>query len=225
MPGITQQEFLARVRAARGHESVHWTHDNPALGDPKPPEIADPISHFLERARNARMHPRRVATKEAAADAVVEILAQKPVQRLIRWSDPVLDALQVDDRLRKAGIEVVRWGDLTDAGKARETAFTSQAGIGSADLAIAETGSLLVGAEPGRGRGVSLCPATYIAVVPVDRVVRHLSQALAHVSQRLATAGRGQFVFVTGPSRTADIEMNLVTGVHGPEFVHIILLG
>lgn len=271
MPGITESEFLARVRAGREKATVHWTHDHPELGEPAPAEIADPVSYYIERATKVFLRPCRVGSMKEAADKVVEILAERKVKTLVRWSDPIVDQLGVDDRLTAAGVTVTRWGELGREGEAsaeprgaagglsasaehkeglsasrearpsaegtsslpsptapdsaRAAAFAADAGLGSADLLVAETGSVLLGADPARGRGVSLCPPVYIAVVPADRVVRHLSEALAFIAGKLKESRRGQHVFLSGPSRTADIEMNLVTGVHGPEFVYIIIVG
>jgi L-lactate utilization protein LutC len=247
MPGISEQEFLARVRAGRERPVVHWTHDHD-VGEPKPPEIADPVAYYVERAQKVFLRPSRVPSMSAAADAVVAILKERGVKKLVRWADPIVDQLGVDERLKAAGIMVTRWADLspkssefrvpgsessqpetrnskpeTDA--ARTAAFEADAGLGSADLLVAETGSVLLGASAVRGRGVSLCPPAYIAVVPAQRVVRHLSEALAFIGGRLKETQRGQYVFLSGPSRTADIEMNLVTGVHGPEFVYIVIVG
>jgi L-lactate dehydrogenase complex protein LldG len=248
MPGISESEFLARVRAGREKATIHWTHDHPELGEPAPPEIADPVAYYVERAKAVFLRPCRVGSMKEAADKVVEILTERKVKKLVRWSDPIVDGLAVDDRLKAGGVTVMRWGELARecgasaeprgaagglsagaAGKeqsdpARTAAFEADAGLGSADLLVAETGSVLLGAAPGRGRGVSLCPPAYIAVVPAERVVRHLSEGLVFIAGRLKETGRGQFVFLSGPSRTADIEMNLVTGVHGPEFVYIIIV-
>ena len=73
------------------------------------------------------------------------------------------------NRLREAGIEVVLWRDIEDF---RDV--TSRAGIGlsTASWAIAETGSLVLESGPGKGRSVTLLPPTYVAIVPVDRMLR-----------------------------------------------------
>lgn len=87
--------------------------------------------------------------------------------------------------------------------------WDAEVGVTTADLAIAETGSLLLATGPGRLRLASLCPMTHLVVMPRERIVGTMAEAFARLSDRTT-------VMVTGPSRTADIEGVLVRGVHGP---------
>jgi L-lactate utilization protein LutC len=82
-------------------------------------------------------------------------------------------------------------------------------GISKADFAIAETGSLVVSAGPGKQRASSLVPPTNVMLVHRNQIVATLTEAMAKMTGRTS-------VIVTGPSRTADIEGILVKGVHGP---------
>lgn len=222
---MTEAEFLARVRAARQRPSLHWTHDRPELGAPAAPPIAEPVAHYLQRAEAANLHPVRVATLVEAADKVVAILAGRHVKKLIRAVDSLLDELDLDRRLGAAGVTVTRYGDIRSPAEAKPIAFAADAGLGTADLAVAETGSLLIGSSVGRGRGVSLNPKLFISVLPVQRIVPRLSDALAFVGARLRERGGGQHLFLSNASSTGDIESRRVVGVHGPEFVHVILIG
>lgn len=86
--------------------------------------------------------------------------------------------------------------------------WTAQVGITRADLAIAETGSVLIRSGPGRARLHSLTPPVH--VVLVHSIVAHLEEAMPEFAQDRHA------VLITGPSRTADIEGVLVRGVHGP---------
>jgi L-lactate dehydrogenase complex protein LldG len=96
-------------------------------------------------------------------------------------------------------------------------------GLSTAEWAIAETGTLVLTGGPGRGRTVTLLPPTYVAVVPVDRMVRTVPEAI----EKYAGMGRppANLCFHTGPSRSGDIEMTLTIGVHGPGDVHVVLVG
>jgi L-lactate dehydrogenase complex protein LldG len=69
-------------------------------------------------------------------------------------------------------------------------------------------------------------PPTCVIVAPVDRLAEHMPAAWSAIAARVADpALRGEFVFVTGPSRTADIEKILILGVHGPKRVVVLLVG
>lgn len=93
--------------------------------------------------------------------------------------------------------------------------WEAEVGITRVDLAIAETGSLLLSAGPGRRRLGSLTCKVHLALVPADAIVANLAEGLARMSCRTS-------VFITGPSRTADIEGVLVRGVHGPRELWVL---
>lgn len=94
-------------------------------------------------------------------------------------------------------------------GQSRTDLWSASVGVTLADLAIAETGSLLISAGPGKRRLASLAPPVHIVLVPERRLVETLEGAVLGMSDRTT-------VIVTGPSRTADIEGILIRGVHGP---------
>ncbi|HET6718026.1 MAG TPA: lactate utilization protein C, partial [Rhodocyclaceae bacterium] len=112
-----------------------------------------------------------------------------------------------------AGIEVaVRAASADDA-----------VGITGAFCAIAETGSLLCLSGPGSDASTSLLPETHLAVVPVSRLVAGMEEAFALVGAERGSLPRA-LNFISGPSRTGDIEQTIVLGAHGPARVHLILV-
>jgi L-lactate dehydrogenase complex protein LldG len=110
----------------------------------------------------------------------------------------------------------------TDAAALREACRTAACGITSADYGLAETGTLVMIASPQEARLVSLLPPVHIAVLPAKRLLTGLDELYSlHPKPAAATSS---MVFITGPSRSADIEMILVRGVHGPRVVHVIFV-
>jgi L-lactate dehydrogenase complex protein LldG len=101
--------------------------------------------------------------------------------------------------------------------------FSYDVGISTAQAAIAETGTLVLDSADERHRLVSLVPAVHIAIVDASRICETLGEALALLRQdkELSRA----VTFVTGPSRTADIELTLTVGVHGPQELYVIVNG
>ena len=89
--------------------------------------------------------------------------------------------------------------------------------------AIAETGTLLLLSAPDMPKLNALLPETHICVVPKHRIVHTMEDALALVRAEIGEPPRAMF-FVSGPSRTADIEQTIVIGAHGPYRVHVILV-
>ncbi len=104
----------------------------------------------------------------------------------------------------------------------REICTNVAAGITSAHYALADTGSLVLLGEFSESRLVSLLPPCHIAVVPCDRLLRGLDELFTVLPDPAKLSS--SMVLVTGPSRTGDIEMILVRGVHGPGEVHVVLL-
>lgn len=104
----------------------------------------------------------------------------------------------------------------------RELCATLDAGITSADFALADTGSLVLLSSHEEARLVSLLPLLHIAIVPRARLLTGLDElfTLLPVPGERTSA----MVFITGPSRTADIEQILVRGVHGPGEIHVVLV-
>jgi len=96
-------------------------------------------------------------------------------------------------------------------------------GVTGAFAAIAETGTLMLASGPDAPATVSLLPETHVAVVPCARIVAHMEQAWDLARRELRELPRA-INFVSGPSRTADIDQQIVLGAHGPYRVHIILV-
>jgi L-lactate dehydrogenase complex protein LldG len=124
--------------------------------------------------------------------------------------------------LSKAGISSMSnvTSGYTDAAALREACRTAACGITSADFGLAETGTLVMIASPQEARLISLLPPVHIAVLPVKRLLTGLDELYS--LQPKPAAVTSSMVFITGPSRSADIEMILVRGVHGPRIVHVI---
>jgi len=93
--------------------------------------------------------------------------------------------------------------------------WEAKVGFTLAEIAIAHSGSLLVASAPGRRRLASLAPEIHIVLVPEDRIVWSLEEALKTIPERSCA-------LITGSSRTADIESVLVRGVHGPKEVWVV---
>lgn len=100
--------------------------------------------------------------------------------------------------------------------------FGYDVGISTAQAAIAETGTLVLDSACERHRLVSLVPPVHIAVVNASAIVETLSEALALLQEKEISPA---ITFITGPSRTADIELTLAIGVHGPQELYVIVDG
>ncbi|HUG14544.1 MAG TPA: LUD domain-containing protein [Thermomicrobiales bacterium] len=110
----------------------------------------------------------------------------------------------------------------------RQSFIDADIGISGANVAIAETGTLVIVSNEGNGRLVTTLPPVHIALLGVEKIVPTIDDATA-ILKVLPRSGTGQKItsyvsFITGPSRSADIELTLTIGVHGPKEMHIVLL-
>jgi L-lactate dehydrogenase complex protein LldG len=93
--------------------------------------------------------------------------------------------------------------------------------VTTASLAIAETGTVVLQTVAGQGRrAVTLIPDFHLCIVRTEDIVENVPEAFA----RLAATSALPTTFVSGPSATADIEMTRIKGVHGPRFLHVLLV-
>ncbi|MDA8417307.1 MAG: LUD domain-containing protein [Betaproteobacteria bacterium] len=138
---------------------------------------------------------------------------------------PTLQALLNDlpGHSRVAWPQLRRWLESASLGCRFGSAHsTDQIGITGCAGAIAETGSLILTTGPDTPDSVSLLPEIHIALVCHDNIVVDLEAAWKHLAQRADWPPRG-VTLVSGPSRTADIEQQVVIGAHGPAQVIILL--
>lgn len=185
----------------------------------------DPLARFIAEFRTAGGVPHPVADANAAIAQILTLIHEKGAKKVLLGHGRLLDRLDPAPSLRAAGIEV-GISDALPAEKTRETFFAADIGITEADYLIAETGSIIQLARPDAPRSLSLLPPIHIVVA--DR--GHLLPDLFDLFATLGANGTEPPTLpscvsvITGPSKTGDIELKLVTGVHGPGEVHAILL-
>ncbi len=118
------------------------------------------------------------------------------------------------------GLPGVRSG-ITDRQELQDLCAVVDVGITCADYALADTGTLVMLASPEEARLISLLPPFHLAVVPADRILTGLDELFTVLPKPADTTS--SMVLITGPSRTADIELILVRGVHGPGKITVIV--
>jgi L-lactate dehydrogenase complex protein LldG len=182
---------------------------------------SDLVLRFCERLTAAGGRPFVASSVDAAAARVLEIVQSKSARRILLGRGPVLDELDLPQRLSAVGLEI----HLVDALNAnrRDTFFEADVGISGVAHAIAETGTLVMASQPENPRSLSLLPPVHVAVVRVNQLLADLFDLFADLEvdkTRLPSC----LTLITGPSKTGDIELKLVTGVHGPGEVHVVLL-
>lgn len=171
------------------------------------------IAAFRTRLRAVGGVVHEAADPAAAAAILHTVLAQHGAGSLACSRSPLVRAVAEQLRVHAPAIRVHDDAD-------RDTLATVDAGLTAASHGIAETGTLILADDLERARLPSLLPPLHVAILPVTALFSHLSEALAGLPRPLPRA----VTFVTGPSRTADIELELVVGVHGPKVLQVILI-
>ncbi len=215
LQSIRHRTRRGKYQPTKAPDSV-WT---PKPRRREPERIEDPPARFIEELEALGGHGKRVEGLKEARDYVVALAREREAKLLARWDVEMLEALGADEPLREAGLEVALWRGLSDF---REVSGKADIGLSTAAWAIAETGSLVLEHGPGRGRTVTLLPPSYVAVLPAQKVLRTVPEAIGKYAGNALPAN---VCFHTGPSRSGDIEMSLVVGMHGPGDVHVLLVG
>ena len=238
----TKAEFLARVRGEMAKTPglfVAAPAERPAQPRQRLEllrrELSERWPQTLERFRAEFEHVagvfHRVPTAADVPAALERICRERGARRLVAWSPEEL-GVALAPVLGAAGIAVESMPrDVPpDAERLRIRAAVAEADVGvtGADLAVAETGTLVLVAAAGRPRSTSLLPPCHVAVFDRTALVESLEQvglALEAWHEGPAPPERGAVInFITGPSRTADIELTLTRGVHGPKEIHAVFV-
>jgi len=212
-----RENILAGIRARQGKPAVPTAAEREAVrlhieahpGSPRPRADWEPVARFRERALGLASTVDEVDTLSAVPAAVARYLKAHTLPlSAVCWAEfAALD-------WRAAGVEIA----------VRDARETDLVGITGAFCAIAETGTLMTLSGAQTPATVSLLPETHIAIIAASRIVRGMEEAW-----QLARSEVGQLpravTFISGPSRTADIEQTVTLGAHGPYRVHIVLTG
>jgi L-lactate dehydrogenase complex protein LldG len=218
-PGYPRlEEDLAELEAQAG-DIRH------ALGQ-RASEVMDKLDRM---ARLGGWQVHRAAGYEDAVGYATSLAASLGADRLVRSDQPVFGELPLDAALRGQGVTVttVARDEARPRESLRQEIVASGMGLTGADYAVAETGSVVIVPRKGLSRLVSLVPPVHLALVRPQDVIDSLDHLflLRRLEYYLNGGDMGSYLnFITGPSRTADIEMTLVVGVHGPKEAHMVLL-
>lgn len=180
------------------------------------------IAKFTENFTAVYGHVERLSDMDAVKAFIADKAQELGARYIVRQDQPELEALGLEQALPDAAVSV--WNtDPSESWKAR--AAEADFGVVLADYAAAYTGSITVLSAANKGRSVSLLPTVLFAVIPADRLHTRLGEVLV----RFDEAGRENLPagihFISGPSRSADIENELTIGVHGPGIVYALIVG
>jgi L-lactate dehydrogenase complex protein LldG len=236
----TRSEMLARVRAALGRPAIPsptnppaTRRDFPPLGKVMPPiPAAELIGKFEEELKKVGGIAYHAGSSFQLEEVVRGILASAGEGPVVLSRNPLLGRLELRAKLEAWGRQVISWPEgkavpSAEIERFRGACFSAAAGITGADFGLAESGSLVLTSQTEGAQLASLAPPVHIALCQHHQVVESLEEVLERLSVLPAStaARRGRsIVFITGQSRTADIEQITIRGVHGPLSLHVVLV-
>lgn len=212
-----RDNILGKIRTALGRSrSLSETEAaavRVALGEnrrgPAPKMDWEPVSRFRERCVSLSSTVDDVVDLQQVPAAVKRyLMSNKLPQACVCWP-------------QFAGLD---WSGAGLPAEVRLATGDDPVGVTGAYCGIAETGTLMLLSAASSPMKTSLLPETHIAVVAASRILRCIEDGWDLLRKEHGTLPR-QVAFVSGPSRTADIEMTLVIGIHGPYRVHVIIVG
>lgn len=228
----SREQILRKLRAARdpfpdAPPRPRQYQPVTQLADTRPETL---LARFIEEAERLDTGV-QVFQRNADGDypeaqaAVLDLLRQYNTDHLLSWDFQHIPALGLQAALQASNIKITI-PDIHDEFRAESLAHmeAAQVGLTGADAALATTGTLVLSTGPGKGRIPSLLPPVHIAIIHQRQILPRLEDWVAAQRRAGMPDMDRNICFVSGPSRTADIEKNLVLGMHGPGTLHIVIL-
>jgi len=248
MRTANQEEFINRIKMALGKPMAQSQRN----ADLFKSEMSDEIRAILERLKNRTPEERKklLATLiEAAGPINLKVMACEDVnsvtagivdlvrdknpewghkKSVVAWQHLLIENLNLPAALSQQDVDVF----FTDSNELkgenlRRHVIDSYIGITAADFCMADTATLVMRTRAGQARSVSLVPAIHIAVIELNQIIADLKELYALLKWDPKVKNEGLtncMTFISGPSKTADIEATMVHGAHGPREVHVFVI-
>lgn len=198
----------------------------PSTSEAHGSDIVDLMKQFTGACEAIGGQVHHCARADEVVSLVAELCGPADAPTAITWAATELPLHGVHEALAARGIDLLSDQVRTDhEGHAEDLARLARAEVGvtGAIAVLADTGSIVVTSGAGRPRLASLLPPVHVALVTRAQMRPSLPAWLT--DNAMVPAEVANCVVITGPSRTADIEMTLTRGVHGPKAIHVVFVG
>jgi L-lactate dehydrogenase complex protein LldG len=233
-----REEIIRDVKRALGRGAKTDPDPDPATpsASTKLAELASQIRQSCEQRRGALVEQfeselsrigvpfNRAANPESAFQYIEQVRLARDSRTIVAWETQAIADIGLGVKLKEKGVEFLT--ESIGPGFIRTTE-TADIGVSGVDYVLADTGTLVLLTRRGQARTISLLPPVHIAIVRPQQILSGLSDLFPLIrfeSLSIGTDLSSAITFITGPSRTADIELTLVVGVHGPQQLHVLLL-
>jgi L-lactate dehydrogenase complex protein LldG len=210
-PGMSNP-VIENVRRNLGRTAHSPFSVRPAILESRQPGSRDAeVETFLNEVRKLS----GIAQEQAPggiASGLAALVAEQAVRKATVWETAHLKGLDIKGKLEALGVELV------PANADKHELAQCDLGITEADYLLPETGTLVLRSSAGKPRAASLLPRIHLAIVRPEMLRADLHQVFAEAKDS------NYLVFITGPSRTADIELTVTLGVHGPKQLYVWMM-
>ncbi len=209
----SREQILAALAQAVDNKQAHAHGAASIKTGPRWLKVDEPWGETERRSSAVAATLHRAKTRDQVRAVTRAIIDQHSIRRAAQWPHPLLEGLGFGQILTQCGVEIISDPSQADLG------------LTGAEALVADSGTLVLKTQKGWARATSLLPLIHLAVIRPEQRLAELADALALIQEwwlkdkRLPSA----VSLATGPSLTADIEMTLITGVHGPGRVHVLV--
>jgi len=228
-----QEAFFGNIASRLGRERrlqtapVRSIKGAPEFWEDVQLSVEQRVELFMSNWQKAGGHVQRLSRMSDVKQFIDNFIATTQARHLIIQDQDELAELRTALKA-STDINLTVWnsGAASEGEKDELVAKAAGADIGivAVEHAVAYTGSLVVTSDPARGRSVSLLPTTLIAVLPLSRLKTKLGEVLRPFDVLPLKERPAGIHFISGPSRSADIENDLTIGVHGPGVVYALIV-
>ena len=203
------------------------------LKDRKPAERKKLLTTLIEAAGPINLKVMACEDVNSVTAGIVDLVRDKNPEwghkkSVVAWQHPLIENLNLPAALSQQDVDVF----FTDSNELkgenlRRHVIDSYIGITAADFCMADTATLVMRTRAGQARSVSLVPAIHIAVIELNQIIADLKELYALLKWDPQAKKEGLtncMTFISGPSKTADIEATMVHGAHGPREVHVFVI-
>jgi L-lactate dehydrogenase complex protein LldG len=169
------------------------------------------IQLFFDEIKKLSGVGQRLASDDIT-DVLKTLVVDKDIRKTTLWHTPLIEQLGLEGALHSLGVEII-----SPTANKHEMALCDL-GITEADYLLPGTGTLVLRSSPEKPRAVSLLPRIHLAIVRPEMLRPDMHQVFAEAKDS------NYLVFITGPSRTADIELTTTLGVHGPKDLYVWMI-
>ncbi len=200
------------------------------------------LDRFIEMAAPINLNVMVLKDEDSVAAAIADIIRNKDPEwgdpkSIVAWKHPLIERLCLPDALAVEKMplyvtdldarQLEGYSEKEKREQLRKQVIESYIGITSADFCMADTATLVMRTRPGQARSVSLVPSIHIGVIYLNQIIWDLKElyALLNFDSEAQKEGLTNcLTFISGPSKTADVEATMVQGAHGPREVYVYVI-